>query len=264
MSIDRWFDDITQRHLEGRFIDLEVEDQALSKSWAKVMKTIAAIEIRVRPAAAGPAASTTHAIKPHNRNEYLARFPAAWAAYEAEKEGRHVEAEQFTHLRPLDNALSRAQITKLTVNGFGSVERFLAMPDSAATEILGFQGPGTRDGYLQALEKQREKDATFYDTKLMPRSTPIAIKGPIDKLTFDTLKSRAVAIYEEIAAWDDAAARAYLGPKGQEVRAFARAELAAKAMAARNPVDDGKAATVSDATSKAAPPEKQSKSRVAR
>jgi hypothetical protein len=259
MSMERWFDDVTQKHIEGRFVDVDVVDGAATgiNYFSPVMKSVLAIEVRCRSQHAGPQASTVQRIKPHNREEMIDRFPKAWEFYQATKAGKRMEPERATPLK--SGVLGSFQISHLILNGFGSEERFLAMSDSDAISVFGERGIKLREDYRQALAADVGKPKG----PQAPPSTPIEIKGPIDKLTFDILGSRAIAIYEEIAAWDDTAAWAYLGPKGQEVREFARAELAAKTMADRNPVDDGKAATVSDATSKAAPREKKSKSRAA-
>jgi hypothetical protein len=106
------------------------------------------------------------------------------------------------------------------------------MPDSTAFSILGEKGPDIRESFrkqitAEQLEKSRPSGPPT------PVSTRIEVKGPIDELIFQILKSRHVAIYEEIAAWSDDQARAYLGEKGEEVRAFAWSELVARQTATR-------------------------------
>lgn len=221
---DRWYDDVADKRLQGRFLELEIEDPALSTSYKKVMKTALVIEIRPRTNQVGAASSTTTRIKPHNRDEMIERFPEAWAAYEAEKAGTPLKAEKRTPLTTVQGVLGVAQITSLRMSGFDSIERFVAMSNSDAFEVLGTQGPVIRDKYLPALKKQKEKEDAWR-TSPSPRSTPIAVEGPIDAWTLEILKSRCKVIYEEIAIWDDATAWAILQDKGIEVREFARRKL---------------------------------------
>lgn len=228
MSSELWFDDVTQRHILGRFIDIEAIDAVATGSNydQPVMKQVLAIEIRPRSRQAGARDSTTYRIKPNNRDEMIARFPKAWEAYEAEKAGRRLEVEKATPLN--SEILGTGVISTLTLNGFGSEERFLAMSDLDLTSVLGERGVKLRDTY-----RTQTVEVSKHERMSAPANTPIEIKGPIDELTFNILQARAVALYEEIAAWDETAAWAYLGAKGPVVRAFARAELNAKALPAK-------------------------------
>lgn len=212
-----WFDDVTDRRLEGRYIDTGI-DNPNPQSPHGGTKTILAIEIRPRSSHAGGGDSNCIAIRPHNENEMQHRFPAAWTHYSAAKSGRPLVSEKKTEI-PW-GILSRAQTSRLALEGYDSLERLLAAPNHELIAVLGARGPDLRD-QIKA-EVARTADVS---ERPAPSSTPIEVKGPIDEMTLAILHSRTVVLYEELAALPDTAVWAFLGPKGEECREFARQEL---------------------------------------
>ena len=224
MSFDRWFGDRTDRTIEGRFLDHEIPDPANSTPYKEAKKTVTIVETRNRAAVAGPQNSTGAVLKPHNREEMtVERFPDAWAHYEATKAGKTIEAEKSTALKRND-ILGIAEIQKLCLNGFSSEERFAAMTDAEAIEILGQKGPVMRDKYPG--EVARVRDALKF-TIPAPPSTPIKLEGPIDEFTIKLLECRGITTLEQVAGWKDDVAFTLLSGKGFEVRLFAKQKLQA-------------------------------------
>lgn len=270
MNLDHWFDDVTQRHVEGRFINVDVVD-ALATGidyHAPVMKSALAVETRCRALYAGANDSTITRVKPHNQEELIARFPKAWEFYQAAREGREIASEPKTPFRI--GVLTKTQAQSLSLDGVGTVERALALSDSDAVRLLGKDGVEIREALrLEASRLQQSH------TISPPAATLLEEGGPIDALTIAILESRAVNTFEQLASWTDSAAWAYLGAKGIEARAYAQAELVRKASPPVQPVNpvlaahglDTKekvskaAAMIDKAVRKAGGDEKQSKSK---
>lgn len=221
-STDRWFGDRTDRTIEGRFLEHAIPDPANSTSYKGVTKTVTIVEIRSRSVVAGPQNSTGTMLKPFNRQEMtVERFPEAWAHYEAMRAGKTIEEEKSTPLQR-NEILGISDIEKLRKNGFGSAERFLAMTDAEAIEILGQKGPVMRDKYPAEVERARE--AMKFSIP-MPQTTPIRVEGPIGNHELMILESRAITTLEQIAAWSDDVAYIILSGAGPGVRQFAREKL---------------------------------------
>jgi len=143
---EQWFPAAgdTKSVVVGRFVDVETVDAARSREEQREVMTFrTALESKV----AGSHDIACQLVKPFNKAELTRRFPQAWAHYEAQKARppEEIEAERNAplaigaeiHGTPLHKAdfLGRAQMEKLAVLGFATVEMLADMSDTQCQNV---------------------------------------------------------------------------------------------------------------------------------
>lgn len=145
MLREQWFPSADDKAIVvGRFIDVETVNAAKSREENREVKMLrTALESKV----AGSHDVSCQLVKPFNESQLKKRFPQAWAHYEAQKRRppEEIEAERNapiilgadtvgTALHKAD-FLGRAQMEKLAVQGFSTIEQLADMSDTQCQNI---------------------------------------------------------------------------------------------------------------------------------
>ena len=142
---EQWFPSTDDKAIVvGRFIDVETVDPVKSRELGEERTMLrTALESKV----AGSHDVSCQLVKPFNAGQLRKRFPAAWDFYERQKArpAAEIEAERNAPLMvgadvpgtPLHKAdfLSRAQMEKLSVLGFVTVEMLAGMSDTQCQNV---------------------------------------------------------------------------------------------------------------------------------
>ncbi len=215
----RWFDDETDRTLQGTFHDVEIDNLAAARlsdgTYPKKTATVCLIRARI-----APDNYDSVRVKPSNIDSLKIRFPDAWVHYEAQERGDELPPEPKQTLLS-HKTLPAGVISALKLQGFDSMEKVAAMSDADAISVMGIRG-------LEYRQKvQRASDAPPAPPPRREKFMHSIEEGGFSSEDIAYLKARNYETLEKILCieWSATNLDYFLGAEGSRIFLFAQAAL---------------------------------------